>query len=146
MLSTIASDNGCSFEVVNFSNMSFSDQYAEMRRDVRLAIGIHGANIVNAMFLRPGAALVELFPYGFDHDMYKRGGNAGVRYEGYSMSTSTVEPFKDIRKFKSILECTRRVNECKAHYRDAKLNATRKDLDVIERLVRRQLALGSERT
>lgn len=34
---------------------------------VFIQVGVHGAGLVNAYFLRPGSALVEIFPCRFSH-------------------------------------------------------------------------------
>ena len=42
----------------------------EVLQDTDVAIGLHGSALVMAMFLPPGATLVELFPYGINPDNY----------------------------------------------------------------------------
>jgi len=39
-------------------------QTVRMARSIRLLIGVHGAGLSNAMFMRPGAVLFEINPYG----------------------------------------------------------------------------------
>ena len=53
---------GVAFEVVDFEGMPFERQVALMSR-TSVLIGIHGAGLVNAMFLPPGAAVIELLPH-----------------------------------------------------------------------------------
>lgn len=53
---------GVAFEVVDFEGMPFERQVELMSR-TSVLIGIHGAGLVNAMFLPPGAAVIELMPH-----------------------------------------------------------------------------------
>lgn len=52
-------------QVFNFND----DFYASVRmaRSIRLLIGVHGAGLANALFMRPGAAVLEINPYGCRH-------------------------------------------------------------------------------
>jgi hypothetical protein len=61
--------------------------WASVRRIVEIIqqsnvlISLHGAQLVYAPLLPPWqAALIELFPYGFQHDMYAHGGGAPLHY------------------------------------------------------------------
>ncbi|CAF1484793.1 unnamed protein product, partial [Rotaria sordida] len=40
---------------------------ARMARSIRLLIGVHGAGLSNTIFMRPGAILYEINPYGCRH-------------------------------------------------------------------------------
>lgn len=55
----------------------------EQVRDVHglgMAVGLHGANIVNSMFIPAAGALFEIFPWRYVRFYYAAGGNAGLRY------------------------------------------------------------------
>jgi hypothetical protein len=52
---------GVQLQVVDFAELSFAEQVALMARS-RVLIGIHGAGLVNTLFLPPTAAVVELLP------------------------------------------------------------------------------------
>jgi hypothetical protein len=54
--------NGLELVVVDFDGMTFAAQ-VEMMSRTRILIGIHGAGLVNAMFLPPEAAVIELLPH-----------------------------------------------------------------------------------
>lgn len=45
-----------------------------------LVVGIHGANLMNAMFARPFSGLVEIFPGGAVLKCYIAGANSGLAY------------------------------------------------------------------
>lgn len=45
-----------------------------------MVVGLHGANIVNSMFVPAGGALFEIFPWRYVRFYYAAGGNAGLRY------------------------------------------------------------------
>lgn len=149
-LSKVATRAGYDFDVVTFEDKPLREQYATLK-DVAIAVGIHGANLVNVMFMAPMTALVELFPFGFEHDMYINGGNSGIKYYKVQMSapSSTVEkknktavneeeeegPFQGLRNYDSIKSCIKLNAACKVHYRDATVFPTDEDVDRIETAV-----------
>lgn len=135
-LETIAYQMGHTFEVVDFTDMTFAQQYRAMR-NVRLAVGVHGKTLVNSIFMPPLATLFEIFPFGFSHPVFQHGGNAGLRYESYVLSTG--KDFATLAKYKSRKQCIEESNECKMHYRDASLVLRSKDLSAIAIDVRRAL-------
>jgi Glycosyltransferase 61 len=105
-------------------NQSLSIQ-VENIRDVGFLVGLHGANLVNAMFMKPGAALFEVFPYRYVKAFYLNGGNAGLRY-----SSHEAENGKD-----NNCSATRSIF-CHSLYRDVVVNLTRKDRDAIAAHIR----------
>lgn len=56
-----------------------------------LVVGIHGANLVNAMFTRPFAGLLEIFPGGAILNCYRAGANAGLAYWMHEAEKATPE-------------------------------------------------------
>ena len=49
---------------------NFNDNFyasVRMARSIRLLIGVHGAGLANTVFMRPGAVLYEINPYGCRH-------------------------------------------------------------------------------
>lgn len=66
--------------------MPFENQVASLR-DVGLAVGIHGANLVNTLFMPATAALFEVFPYRYVRYYYSAGANSGLRYNFHEVST-----------------------------------------------------------
>lgn len=134
-----ANNFGYRFEVVDFRNMNFSEQYRTVR-SASIAIGIHGANLVNTMFMPPLSALIEIFPFGFDqkHEpMYRNGGNSGLKYFFYAVRNGT--NFADLKRFPSVTECIRRNISCLRHYRDSTLKVDDADIFSIDQILRRAI-------
>jgi len=50
-------------------SMTFREQIAILST-CRVAVGMHGSILIMALFLPPGAALVEIFPYGISAENY----------------------------------------------------------------------------
>lgn len=59
--------------------MPFKDQ-AGMMRNVGVAVGLHGANMVNTMFMPAAGSLFEIFPWRYVRFYYAAGSNSGLRY------------------------------------------------------------------
>lgn len=79
-LHELGTKHGLEIQKVRTSaNMRFRDQVAIMRR-IGLAVGIHGANFVNSIFMPAAGALFEIFPYRYVRYYYAAGGNSGLRY------------------------------------------------------------------
>lgn len=79
-LHDLAAKHGFEVRYVRFrKEMAFKDQVAQVR-DVGLAVGLHGANMVNTMFMPAGAAMFELFPWRYVRYYYAAGLNSGLRY------------------------------------------------------------------
>lgn len=55
-------------------------QQVEQMRNVGFAVGLHGANMVNTVFMPPGGAVFEIFPWKYVRFYYASGGNSGLRY------------------------------------------------------------------
>lgn len=133
MLKKVADEKGYNFKVVGFDKMTFQQQY-DVMKSVSVAIGIHGANLVNTMFMPPLAVLFEVFPYGFHHEMYVNGGNAGLKYFSYRMKEGVL--FEGPKVYRSVEQCIKLNQKCKVHYRDAVLQVGSEDLAEMERLLR----------
>lgn len=48
--------------------------------DVGFVVGIHGANLVNSVFMRPFGAMLEVFPNNVSSTCYIAGSNSGLAY------------------------------------------------------------------
>ncbi|KFH45710.1 EGF domain-specific O-linked N-acetylglucosamine transferase-like protein [Hapsidospora chrysogenum ATCC 11550] len=59
-----------SLEVVTFENLPFAQQL-EVARRTDVLLGVHGAGLAHAFFLRPGSAVVEIQPLGFNHQGFR---------------------------------------------------------------------------
>jgi len=126
MLSELSDEWGFDMSVVKFAGLSFEAQVKAVE-NAAIAIGIHGANLVNAMFLPPRAQLVEIFPYRFDHDLFKYGSTAGLRYKSYRLTSGL--DFPEIAEYVDSFDCIRKKEECKVHYRsdDREMTITEED-------------------
>ena len=54
---------------LNFESQSFNDAIC-MIQHADVLVGMHGAELVLALFMQPGSTVVELFPYGINPDHY----------------------------------------------------------------------------
>ncbi|KAI0562709.1 Glycosyltransferase 61 [Gracilaria domingensis] len=133
MFTSVGKEKGFAFKIVDFSKKPFEEQY-QMVSGSAIAIGIHGANLVNTMFMPPLSVLIELFPNGFWHAMYANGGNSGLKYFGYEMKTGPRYP--GLSKFRSVAQCIKYDNACKLHYRDAYVISTDEDTKAVESILR----------
>lgn len=87
-----------------------TESFEEQIRNVvglGVVVGIHGANLVNAMFARPFAGVVEIFPFGEHSRCYYAGMNSGMAYWGLE-ATESAGGFR----------CDERVLECRLRYRN----------------------------
>lgn len=136
MIKNVADEKGYTFTVTGFDKMTFAKQYEVMKK-VSIAVGIHGANLVNTMFMPPLSVLFEIFPFGFRHEMYANGGNAGLKYLSYMMKEGT--PFDGPKVYRTVEQCIRLNPKCKVHYRDATLQVTDEDMAQMEKILRESI-------
>lgn len=136
MMAKVAKEKDYKFTVTNFQNMKFTEQYQVMKK-VSIAVGIHGANLVNTMFMPPLSVLLEIFPYGFRHEMYVNGGNAGLKYMSHMMKEGA--PFEGPNHYKTVDQCIKLNQQCKVHYRDATLEVSDGDMADMERLLKQAI-------
>lgn len=60
--------------------------------DIGFVVGIHGANMVNSLFMRPFGAFFEIFPANMNSMCYKAGANSGLKYlKHYALVEATPE-------------------------------------------------------
>lgn len=93
--------------------------------DIGFLVGLHGANLVNAMFMRPAGALFEVFPYKYVKSFYRNGGNAGLRYSSHEVATGeerACNPYTNVH--------------CQTLYRDVVVTLTAEDRATIAKHVR----------
>lgn len=136
MMKNVAEEKGYTFTVIGFHNLTFDKQYHNMKK-VAIAIGIHGANLVNTIFMPPLSVLFEIFPFGFSHEMYVNGGNSGLKYMSYSMKEG--KPFDGLKIFRSVDQCIKLNPKCKVHYRDATLQTNEADVAEMESILRKAI-------
>jgi capsular polysaccharide biosynthesis protein len=87
------------FEPVVLGRMSFADQ-VQLFGEAEIIVGPHGAGFTNAVFARPGAALIEFFSPRYINGCFWALANAcGHRY-GFTVGTERGEDIEaDIGKF-----------------------------------------------
>eukprot|EP00190_Bangiopsis_sp_CCMP1999_P001769 CAMPEP_0198733774 /NCGR_PEP_ID=MMETSP1475-20131203/48138_1 /TAXON_ID= ORGANISM="Unidentified sp., Strain CCMP1999" /NCGR_SAMPLE_ID=MMETSP1475 /ASSEMBLY_ACC=CAM_ASM_001111 /LENGTH=499 /DNA_ID=CAMNT_0044497123 /DNA_START=253 /DNA_END=1752 /DNA_ORIENTATION=- len=129
-LSTKASEAGCTFERVSFSGLSFEEQVSAVK-DAAVAVGLHGANLVNSMFMPVGAALLEIFPHGFTHEMYGANSGSGLQYFQHNIISG--DEFPQLSRYLDRSECMRLDHECKLFYRadNRQVSLSQEDIDMI---------------
>jgi hypothetical protein len=79
-LRSLAREHGFTVRDVRFDKSMKLSRQATIMRDVGLAVGLHGANFVNTIFMPPGGALFEIFPWRYVRYYYAGGANSGLRY------------------------------------------------------------------
>ncbi|KAJ2981389.1 hypothetical protein NQ176_g2048 [Zarea fungicola] len=57
-------------EVVDFASMPLAEQIKVARR-TDVLVGVHGAGLTHAMFMKPGSVLVEILPIDFTHKGFR---------------------------------------------------------------------------
>lgn len=106
-----------------------TESFEEQVRNVAglgVVVGIHGANLVNAMFARPFGGLVEIFPFGEHSRCYYAGMNSGLAYWGFEAGDSA-----------GGFRCNERVLECRLQYRNREVFlGAGGDREGVRRLVR----------
>lgn len=81
------------FRIVDFNSMSFDNQVQTMQ-ETHILIATHGAGNANIIFMRPGAAVVEVFPFS-----YKAGPFDGfAKIFGLEYSTAMSAPQTNVFK------------------------------------------------
>jgi hypothetical protein len=85
-LRATAEEYGIAVREVRFNKNMKLAQQASIMRDVGLAVGVHGANFVNTIFMPPAAALFEIFPWRYVRYYYAGGANSGLRYSFHEVA------------------------------------------------------------
>ena len=79
------------FEVLYFGDMDVREQMAVMAGTELLA-GFHGANLINLLFMPPGASVVEINSSGIPHNLYEGMADvAGLQYRRIMISEPELE-------------------------------------------------------
>mmetsp|Transcript_14124 Transcript_14124/g.37910 ORF Transcript_14124/g.37910 Transcript_14124/m.37910 type:complete len:643 (+) Transcript_14124:474-2402(+) len=145
MLREVASANRLQYRKVVFAaEPSFRDQMLAIQHSI-VAIGLHGANLVNAALLDSRATLVEIFPFGFEHNMYREGGGSGIGY--YSHQLMAGREFRALRLFADRRECMSRDVDCKVWYRSdyRRVSVSARDLIALRATVLSAIAYSRDR-
>ncbi|GJQ08755.1 hypothetical protein GpartN1_g546.t1 [Galdieria partita] len=103
-----------------------------------IVISLHGAHLANCIFMAPCAVLIEIFPPRFTHDMYREGGNSGLKY--FSWQLRNVTPFSE-SPCMSPETCKGLDEKRKVFYRDrANLSITQEDLQGLANIVEKSIS------
>jgi hypothetical protein len=94
-LATLAAVHGFEVRHVRCNATIPLSQQAGALRGVGLAVGIHGANLVNTMFMPAAAALFEVFPYRYVRYYYASGANSGLRYSFHEVTSGVEHTCRD---------------------------------------------------
>lgn len=77
------------FEVVAFEDYPLADQVRLVHR-VDIMVAVHGAALSHLLFMRPGAAVIEIFPYGFRKTIYRNlAALMGVQYASWQCARAS---------------------------------------------------------
>lgn len=131
-LHDLAERYGMKLEYIRTSaGMSLAQQVNKVR-DVGIAVGLHGANMVNTMFMPPGGAFFEIFPWRYVRFYYVGGGNSGLRYSYH-------EPEGGIER-----HCAFNSSTCFMKYRESLIYLTEKDRLTIQKKLEKTVAYVAE--
>lgn len=109
----------------------FEEQVRNIEK-VGLVVGIHGANLVNAMFMRPFGGLLELFPFRVMSRCYVAGSNSGLGYWSFTASAPAREGDGDPEEM-----CDAREIKCRLKFRQRGVFlGTSEDREKVAKLVR----------
>ncbi|KAA8498398.1 hypothetical protein FVE85_5983 [Porphyridium purpureum] len=126
-----AERRGYAFEIISFEGLD-ADAQAELVESAAMLVGLHGANLVNSIFMPPLAVLLEIFPYVFYHTMYREGGKASLKYFSYQPDHGIDWP--GVENYQSGIQCARANNDCKLFYRDGIVELNQVDFKNLERI------------
>lgn len=85
MLESEARSRKFVFRRISFSSEQSPKTQVEMVHNIGFLVGVHGANLANSIFMRPGSALFEIFPTDYVQYFYLNGGNSGLRYSSHEV-------------------------------------------------------------
>jgi hypothetical protein len=130
--------NGYQFKVVDFNTISFEDAVNCMR-NTGITVGLHGAGLVNSMFMPSGGALLEISPWKFKRAVhYIQGGFTNLYYDQYIVTSPGPRgDYDKLGEFKSELECQEEDVECRQWYRDQTVTLNDHDVEQLSLMVDR---------
>ncbi|KAI0567279.1 Glycosyltransferase 61 [Gracilaria domingensis] len=111
-LEELCKKHGMEYKHIRTSGaMSFKEQVNQLQ-SIGLAVGIHGANMVNTVFMPTAGALFEIFPWRYVRYYYASGSNSGLRYSfheperGYDRNCSFTSPTCFMKYRESVIYLT----------------------------------------
>lgn len=134
-LKDVTAEIGYEYTMVDVGTLSYSEQVDALSR-CAIAVGVHGTQLMGTMFMSDDAALLEIFPYKFWHDMYREGCGSGLFYQ--SMSLGSGDDYAELAKYTGLDDCIAKSRECRLWYRsdDRELVLNENDASEIQRMVR----------
>lgn len=111
---TMCETHGYSYRLLDMAGLSFAQQVNAIA-GAGIAIGIHGTQMLNMLFLPKHAAVVEIMPYGFSNDLFEGGSGAGLWYESHQVRTGTDFPGL-AQHGGNADQCRRQSSECRRWY------------------------------
>lgn len=144
MLEETAHQGDFKLKIADFNSKSFLQQLSLMN-GASILLGLHGANLANAKFLPSFASMMEIFPYGFHHEMYINGSNSGIQYFNYTVQSGPEFPHLD--HYGNREECLQKSILCRIHYRCDRRDVviTEKDLFQMKKILRKMMEVTSQR-
>lgn len=91
MLRAEARRRGVEVREIRVTGRESVEEQVRLFADVGFVVGIHGANLVNAMFVRPFGAVMEIHPGGSVLECYMAGANSGLAYFNHEAEKATPE-------------------------------------------------------
>lgn len=119
MLSELCEKHQMELEYIRANGAQSLTEQVKDVHSLGLAVGLHGANIVNSMFVAAGGALFEIFPWRYVRFYYAAGGNTGLRYSFHEPEGGTDR------------NCSFESRTCFMLYRESVILLTNKDREQI---------------
>lgn len=109
------------------SAMPFREQ-VEAMRNIGLAVGLHGANLVNSIFMPAASAIFEIFPFRYVRYYYVAGSNSGLRYSFHEAEGGKEK------------NCSLHKLSCVLKYRESIVYLSERDRAIIRRRIENAMA------
>lgn len=111
---TMCETHGFTYRMLDMAGLTFAQQVNAVA-GAGIAIGIHGTQMLNMLFLPKNAAVVEVMPYGFSNNLFVGGSGAGLWYESHQVKSGTDYP--GLARYESkIDQCKRLSSDCRRWY------------------------------
>lgn len=104
---------GFSYRLLDVAGMTFPQQI-EAVAGAGIVVGIHGTQMLNALFLPPGASVLEIFPYRFTSRLFEGGSGAGLHYAQHEILHG--EDYAELSNYRGVKDCLRVNSACRMFY------------------------------
>lgn len=141
VLSKLFPDERCSIKVMSFDGKTpFEEQVTAVAKST-VVISIHGAALVNTMFMPPGTSVIEISSERFEHPIFQRlSANSGLHHYRYlaSESEGETEPnYSDIFEGWTSAACTA---DIRCRIPNKEVNIQVKDMPRFKRILKHALS------